>query len=644
MSKRLLPLALLALPACNALLCDLSRDVEAGIVKGEITLSSGDPARFALVTFANAGLVRQADAEGAFSSSEMPVGAFFIRVTSDVDGDGLADEGGYATAQISVEEHAAGYFGANAPTKTGVDLGALQLTSLTTLRAQIRIVGDGDATERAPAVSDLRAAVAVLRSGCLPQEAASRPGFTCEDGDEDASDHTMSVDGFAAADDDGSVTLGGLVPGAVNVIALVAPRASGPFPVAATALRVITTTIAENGVDLGDVVIDLDSPPEAQDVVLRTTATTAESGYLMLAPRGVPAPPCETTAPALAPPFVVVANLPNGPDHQVRLPLGVFDVTLCLADGTRAFMPDVGIGLDDGVPLFGPLFVGAPLDCVRSIDGSPARDCDEDGIAGLPPLLPGAPDFDDDRALWLSCADACTRTNLTVPDTFGARAIASCTVGGRTFDCDDDGDGQPDVTEPPSCYGPFLGTDHDGDGQCSSEDPFPRCAGNVNCAGTDDFPPPVTALVRGQGGLCDSFVDIPSPGLEACSLEGTGVTRCTAFTTNCYARGCFADTECATDEVCRTSGTDTRCRKTCTPAPDTCAVGNTCVDGGADGFFCVPDAAPAPLLRCYCDDDLFPNEASASFVTEADPSGTCPVDAAPLWEQCVALWIAAGRL
>src|SRR5690606_3222406 len=91
--------------------------------------------------------------------------------------------------------------------------------------------------------------------------------------------------------------------------------------------------------------------------------------------------------------------------------------------------------------------------CVHP-DGDAYRDCDGDGLRGLPDV-----DEDDPAslALWRDCVEAC------VPPPGEAVGARSCVVEDERFDCDDDGDGQPDITEDPACYGPGRGADADGD-------------------------------------------------------------------------------------------------------------------------------------------------------------------------------------
>jgi hypothetical protein len=91
------------------------------------------------------------------------------------------------------------------------------------------------------------------------------------------------------------------------------------------------------------------------------------------------------------------------------------------------------------------------------------RDCDGDGMLGLPfTQVEGVPQSD----VWEACASTCY--------VFGAALdVTVCPFDDRVYDCDDDADGQPDVSEPALCQG--RGDDFDGDGLCGASDPFPNC-------------------------------------------------------------------------------------------------------------------------------------------------------------------------
>jgi hypothetical protein len=123
---------------------------------------------------------------------------------------------------------------------------------------------------------------------------------------------------------------------------------------------------------------------------------------------------------------------------------------------------------------WGPMILSD--ECRR--DAYPAgrqRDCDDDGVAGLPFVGPDEPDAD----VWNACGATCGGL------TGAALVTATCVVSSNPYDCDDDGDGQSDVTEPAICAG--AGTDLDGDGLCGSADLFPQCA--ANDARDDDCQP-----------------------------------------------------------------------------------------------------------------------------------------------------------
>jgi hypothetical protein len=148
--------------------------------------------------------------------------------------------------------------------------------------------------------------------------------------------------------------------------------------------------------------------------------------------------------------------------------VGVWDVHLRSESGLRAVL---GAQV---APEPGELLVTWGMARLSNVDpcagAAGVVDCDHDELQALPAL----DDVDDtgDLAVWTECADACG-------EAWGTSATAqSCTVGGETYDCDDDGDGQPDVTEPYACIGVAGGRDSDGDGECDLADDFPQCREN----------------------------------------------------------------------------------------------------------------------------------------------------------------------
>jgi hypothetical protein len=144
----------------------------------------------------------------------------------------------------------------------------------------------------------------------------------------------------------------------------------------------------------------------------------------------------------------------------------------------------------------------------------PGRDCDGDGAPSLPFDVDGAPVV----ATWNACASTCTL--------FGDALLQlRCDQDGVTYDCDDDADGQPDITEPAGC----VGTDFDGDGLCGAADAFPLCRDNeatepacVN--GPDVFTPPgprLEFLVVPEAPL---FIALPPGGEQEIAGAATGIS------------------------------------------------------------------------------------------------------------------------
>jgi hypothetical protein len=161
---------------------------------------------------------------------------------------------------------------------------------------------------------------------------------------------------------------------------------------------------------------------------------------------------------------------------DVRDDAGPFDV-LVQAGELEGFLSGVVAG-----DVTWAMFMQVPT-CV--LIGAP--DCDGDGVVGLPYTdVVGVPDL----PAWRACASTCS--------VFGADLdVARCAFDNVVYDCDDDSDGQPDVTEPAECRD--RGDDFDGDGLCGSADAFPNCRANSDispsCAPGVVPPPPV---VRGE--------------------------------------------------------------------------------------------------------------------------------------------------
>jgi hypothetical protein len=153
--------------------------------------------------------------------------------------------------------------------------------------------------------------------------------------------------------------------------------------------------------------------------------------------------------------------------------LGPFDVTVSTPEG-NGFVSNIFAG-----DIAWDVVLVRDDRCARL----PGRDCDNDGL----PSLPYDNDGNEVAATWTACAGACINTTINI-------ATRSCAAE-VVYDCDDDADGQADVTEPIACLG--IGDDFDGDGLCGALDPFPLCADNSDAnpacfeEGSEPPPPPL---------------------------------------------------------------------------------------------------------------------------------------------------------
>ena len=196
--------------------------------------------------------------------------------------------------------------------------------------------------------------------------------------------------------------------------------------------------------DRRPVTLDLVPPPAA-----------GEDVFVEIVPPGTPATDYDFSTAPPGDPRVLPFTLP----FVLDLPGGLWDIRLKTSSNKK------GAALRRVIkPGRGVLDLGN-LNLVDQF--CPDGDCDGDGIVGLPPYAE-APD------VWAAChaanAECALASGIRTED-------KSCTVDGTQYDCEDDGDGQADLTEP-TCYGVGLGTDRDGDLLCDGEDPYPYCRAN----------------------------------------------------------------------------------------------------------------------------------------------------------------------
>lgn len=437
---------------------------------GEIHLTAvradGTPASHVNASLQASDRVTQGTAEGEVTFRGLVPGRWLVRVVEDDDGDGNPERGAYVPTDLvraPVPKNLTdGCAGEPPNVTTSVLLGNVELRETGSIIGSVSLDVDGGNGDLADTE---RARVVVWR---------------------DIDGFATAVEAAAGTSPDSSFRIDGVLPGRVHVAAYV-------FDVIAGA----------NAPELfGHVEVDVVSGGEALADVLANQDTLLEGGARRLSPVQMegqwtlPEPPTvDVSQVAFSSGAADIPGVTPGPGFTVDeepfvidAPIGVVDILLGsstqgaadgLFRGAAIIPPNTN---EDGTAPLGPVEFPLLADrCATDVDGE--RDCDHDGILGLP--FPSSdPDAEPDPT-WVACADACA-------DAFGAEgARATCEVANEQLDCDDDGDGQPDVTEPVSCFGPGVGTDLDADDLCEPfADPFPYCAGD-DCvvAELNTFPP-----------------------------------------------------------------------------------------------------------------------------------------------------------
>lgn len=474
---------------CSACLFTFDRDdeVDPGTING-VALRADDVTqaaeRAAYARVSTDSLTLRAAEDGRFALGPLPTGGWAFRVEDDEDGDGWPDRATLLHARISVQTHPTGLFGDTEDRLIGVDLGSLALPGTFALRGSV---------ELHPALEELTDVTRVLavRDLCPPAEgsaASSVEEMTCPalDGPPPAGRIPLGAEAENAVDASGAFEMRSLATGSLQLVAFAhevdASGAAGRVVGLSRAVGVVRGDEAE--LVLPEAIQVLPADPSARRAVRIRTAPAVLAATLVRVPASRPPPPCpeavavETSfdppfAYATAHPLVSTADVVKG-----DVPTGIWDLYVCADDGRGALFGQVLLPLlpDEQAPALGPVVLSAGPEC-----GEP-RDCDRDGRVGLPPLA--VLDVDAaDEAVWRECGPTCASENRP----------QECETGEGTFDCDDDADGQADVTEGRACYGPGLGTDWDADDLCSGTDPWPWCAANdeSECtAGDYDADPP----------------------------------------------------------------------------------------------------------------------------------------------------------
>ena len=437
-------------------------------------------AAFVRVTGVGSNLVRSGDDGGFFVVGGLSPGRLDLRFVDDVDGDGWPDRG----REIAM------HFGENGGAVDGIELGTLDLDGTFGVRGT---AGVKDDIVVAPGA--LVARVYALRARCsdvngiLPIDVGDG---ACADSGIERLAH--GIEGEAAADAAGDWQLTRLIAGAIEVVGVLYEQntdgtlgavvdVSGPFVIDGTALD----ENAPPRTDGPQLIFD-DVPPAAVDVTVLLSSAVGADAFAVFSRRGDLVGSCaEARDVAATVADARVVEIDNGSDALVvpAVFAGVWDVVVCDDNRRGATTSQLAIA---GTDLRWPVVMLETDPCPLSPDlnDADARDCDGDSRPGLP--------LARFEALRGACAAQCLDQNAPLSALGAAIAERTCTVDDVVYDCDDDSDGQADVTEPIACIGPGRGTDLDGDGLCSIVDAFPNCAENdpaVCVAGREQLTPRV---------------------------------------------------------------------------------------------------------------------------------------------------------
>jgi hypothetical protein len=372
--------------------------------------------------------------DGTFLVQGLTNGAWLLRMAADDDGDGVPERSAIRAVNIT-----------NVVDPTGKHELSSVLLGDVTLDGTATLIG----TVKDPTGNPAPAArVVVFRntSDLDAQQSVGVSGFSVD----------LGAESETGSDAQGLFRLPGVNRGKVRVVAVSADGSSTSAPVAAD---------AEPGkiVVVGDVKLLPPSTPPATRAAQVDVVNPPSDGTIRVDVVKAGADPKKQSD------ILVSHSAPAGKS------IAGFSVPQTVVDVYVTDVSPAGQDRRSGVMISRMVSAGTdPLEWgnVELTGGDPCgdpKDRDGDGLAALPDPTSSAAN----RQLWVDCAPQCA-------DKFGdASGAAFCTASdGNKYDCDDDADGQPDVTEPFACVSLCQGDDADGDGICSSSDPFPQCAQN----------------------------------------------------------------------------------------------------------------------------------------------------------------------
>jgi hypothetical protein len=455
-------------------------ELQPGDIAGRLVRENGDPAAYAQVRVEGTSRLYTTGSDGRFLIRGLPAGGYTLRFSEDENGDGLIERATLRTAALNVMAHADGLFGSE--TKLSfVSLGDVSLAGV------VEVTGRVDDEGGAPIAG---AEVYVVRDAELPEAFIDTDGTV-----RTAATAELTVEARTSTKDDGTFSFLAIAAGDFKVLAAKAQDDDTSF---VSEPRAVSAE-AGDAVDIEITPLLLSPPPPTErQVQLELVPTPTERVKLFLAEAKTDTAPANAFAD-----FTAGQVFAPGPSVSTTVPLGVHSVFVGTESGAVASL-GVHVASRPGEPLviWGLGFLSDDPPCPMVLGG---RDCDRDGAREIPPGNRVT------QAILQRCADECAAA-------FGsANGDATCEVSGITYDCDDDGDGQPDMTEPFACRTLNAGGDWDHDGLCAIDDPFDDCASNNPAdpacgAGTyGQDPPPIGPEYDGEDYVEGGFDGGPTP-------------------------------------------------------------------------------------------------------------------------------------
>jgi hypothetical protein len=684
-----------------------------GEIRGTAVTETGDASAFAHVRVQGANMSRRADSAGNFRVWDLDEGPWVLRIDEDGDGDGVPERQRVITTVLRRTNVQRTLLNTSENVElTGVDVGEVVLEGTATVRGHVYLSPTAGAPGVPPTQLGRNALVIAGRNLDLPRISGGGSDLV-----------SLGAERKTGVDSTGAFELRNVVGGPVFLLVLVYEGAVGD-PANLVQVSEPVFVRADGGTEAEPIVLDTPivlpppqaSPPQTTLQVMISPAPPERSqAFLTLVPPGMelpteceldPAPAWFTTFPHARRTQAVNA-LPI--TTFTDTPTGVWDIQVCVVDaeGISGLLTEQTViepVADQPPPLFGPVLLtetnpclsqprceettdcaegffcygdlcesdddcggevdsctetevgmrcdneGTPRRCLTPPSSTPWTDCDGDGRRGLASHLA----FPEELPTWQGCAEQCEAS--------GAVGDATCEVEGQVYDCDDDGDGQADVTEGIACYGLGKGTDSDSDAICDGIDPFPDCKANTAeacVAGTDDGPEVQPDL------LVADYTVVEPPANDWCELQGADLY--VDYKATCYLDptfGTYGPALCLVDNVgvvgdageleapCYGVGT---CDVANSPdgvvaaciydAGDACAntpcgTGFTCDDGGGTPQ-CIGDIADGYLLACYCEgsgvDETQYVDVASGFQPAGSTCGASGPDAqtSAIWDACL---------